>query len=128
MNDPINHFWKLCQEATIVWNKSADTKHYEPYFLKVLTHVKSNENYKEEFKNCFIEIVRNIDLAAWEIVLFCMRELQWKEVYDVVNEQIGISKTIGVKAIMESILQVFDEKWEDSDLFEYYRTNKHDER
>lgn len=121
MDNVLEKFWELSREATVVWNKHADIKKYEPYFLKILNYVKSNERYNEEFKRCFVDIVRNIDLASWEIVLFCMRELRWKEVYDVVNEQIDKSKSIGIKSIMESILKVFDDDWEDSDLYEYYR-------
>jgi len=120
MNDPVNKFWNLCKEASLEWEKTADTKLYEPFLLKVLNHIKSNTNFHEEFQECFIQIIKNPELAIWEIVMFCMRELKWEKVYNTLKEEHFQCMDIRKKHILEDILAVFDDDWENSDLFEYY--------
>lgn len=120
MTDPIKEFWDLCREASIAWEKTADTIIYEPYLLKILKHVKSNIEFREEFQNCFIQIIKKPEIAIWEIVMYCMRELRWEKVYKMAKEEHLSSDDIRNKNILESIMAVFDDDWEDSDLFKYY--------
>ena len=120
MTDPVKKFWDLCKQASMEWEKTADTKLYEPFLLEILNHVKSNSEFVEEFKKCFIQIIKKPEIAIWEIVMYCMRELRWDEIYNAAKEEHFHSDDIRNKDVLENILAVFDDDWEDSDLFEYY--------
>lgn len=120
MTDPINKFWHLCKKASREWEKTADTKLYEPFLLDILIHVKSNLQFSEEFQKGFIRIIKNPELAIWEIVMYCMRELRWEGVYKATKEEYFHCQDIRKKEVLENILAAFDDDWEDADLFEYY--------
>jgi hypothetical protein len=116
----VDKFWSLCEDATKSWEATPDTKKYEPSFLRILNFIKSNEDFHSEFKKGFIQIIRNPDLAIWEIVMFCMRDLKWREVYEVAHFEHSVSNDIRTKDALEKIMEVFEDEWEDADLFEYY--------
>ena len=117
---PIEEFWRLCRQAGHAWEESADTKYYEPFLLKILRHVTSYPDLRSEFAQCFIDIVHDTTPAIWEIVMYCMRELQWSEVYDAADHEYHSNQDLRVQAVMEDILAVYEDEWENSDLFEYY--------
>ncbi len=120
MSDPIKQFWDLCSQAKRVWETIPDTKKFEPFLLDILDHVKRHREFHEEFKRCFIQIIDDPTVAPWEVVMYGMRELKWKEVYDVAHEKYIESEDVRIKDVMKNIMAVFDNEWEDSDLYKYY--------
>lgn len=115
-----NQFWHLVLEASNAWEKYDNPKLYEPKYVDLLKFVKSKPDFKPHFVNYFIEIVNDPKKGVWEIVAFCMRELQWLEVQKKVFEIKKQSHDHRSIPIYDDILSVYNEDWEDSDLWSYY--------
>ncbi len=121
-NSIVDDFRALVDEAAFVWEWGGipDTNRYETAFIAVLNHVKANIEQRDTFIGLFIEALDNPSLMGWEIVMFCMRELKWKEVYDEVYTRCMQEPNWTIKRRMEQILEVYEDNWEDADLFRYY--------
>ena len=124
MRNEIKIFWKLCNKASLAWEESPDTKAYEASLMDILTHVKSFPEFEDEFIKCFVEIVNTPKLAVHEIVIYCMRELKWKSVYDAAYRIHCESLDIREKHIAEDILAVYENDWDNEDLWDYYSKGK----
>ena len=120
MSDIENKFWALCDEAGDVWERSADTKSYEPALLKILELVKNNKNSRGEFENLFADIVSRKRKAIFEIVVFCMRELRWHKVLECINNEIKTSSDYRNTHVLKQMKNVFQDDWDDKDLWNYY--------
>ena len=117
----INQFKKLCQKAKIIWDKNTfGVSELEPYLLDILFIVKNNIDCRKDFSDEFVKILTNYRYGPLEIVIFCMRELQWKEVKEAaLNIQLE-AEDPRVKISMQDVLNVYQTVWEDADLYEYY--------
>lgn len=118
-NDVLEQFWLLYNEAKVSSETILDTKKHEPFLLRILRHVKSNEEFKDEFKDSFIKIIKDPE-GTLEVVMYAMRDLKWKEVHDAALKEYTESDDIRTKAVLEDVLAVFEDEWDGSDLYEYY--------
>ena len=97
----------------------------EPFLVDVLNLAKSlPAEDREDLAQCFKEIVYNPAAGPWEIVQFCMRELQWPEVRQTVQEVYAKEKDLRTKRIMERILDVYNPYWEEAAFWNYYADRK----
>ena len=77
MNNTTNdQFWKLVAITQDVWNNTYGTNELEPYLLDILQFVKKHITEKDDLVKCFIILLKE-SCGPLEIVVFCMRELQW---------------------------------------------------
>ncbi|MGE7955220.1 hypothetical protein ACQKQA_01255 [Pseudomonas sp. NPDC089530] len=82
MSDVIEKFDTLCDEATAAFGEELDIS-YEMSLLRILKFVKENLGCKEDFI-CRFENILMSNNSPFEVVAFCMRELQWSEIKDFV--------------------------------------------
>jgi hypothetical protein len=123
MDETINKFWIFVHEANKTWEDIPDTRKFEPYLLRILQYVKGNKDYESQFKECFIQILNDDSIHAWEIVMYCMRDLRWEEVKEEVKKK-WKSGDIRTKAVMEDILEAYEPNWSASELYGYYSGDK----
>jgi hypothetical protein len=67
----------------------------------------------------FLSVIGN-ENEPWELVQFCMRELQWKEGKESITKLRDDSNDLRFVTVMNDILAVYEDKWEDEDLYIYY--------
>jgi len=74
-------FWTLAVNVTNQVSKTNDHRTVEPLLLEILNLVKANPQDRQFFVEAFITILH--DPRKWSnlIVPFCMRELQFQELY-----------------------------------------------
>ncbi|VVO34884.1 hypothetical protein [Pseudomonas fluorescens] len=120
MNDVIKEFDKLCDMAIAAFGEELDIS-YEMSLLKILEFVKKHPGYKENFIDRFKLILMSGE-SPFEVVAFCMRELQWPEIKKFVISKMNPSEDPRSEAL-RSTLTVYDELWPDADLYSYYSVN-----
>jgi len=127
MNDIIIQFRKLAKQSWDVLEANYyDCRKVEPYYVKVLEFVKEHPECRSAFIKEFMGILGSKGMP-WELIQFCMRELQWQEIKDAVllkmKEEIAGNHDWRIISVLSSILEVYEEEWEDSDLYLYYSKN-----
>ena len=118
MNE-IQQFWKLVEDSEKAWPDCPGTTDLEPYFLKVLELVKSAPTLQPEFARCFIEYLERAKYD-YQLLVFCMRELQWPEVRLATETTIHGCRDWRVIPLLSDVLRVYDAEWDDADLWNYY--------
>jgi len=121
MNEIMRKFDDLCLESQKVLDETYDTIQVEPSYLRLLSLLKNNPEFKSIFvvKLLFILDKNN---APWEIIQFCMRELQWNEIKQEIETRLRVAEDLRMVAILNHILEVYDKEWVDADLYKYYST------
>lgn len=118
-------FYELCMKAKNTWENSySGTSELEPDLLLILKFVKEHAEYKNEFIQGFQEIINGSNTAPLEIVIFCMRELQWQEIKDAAAERLLSHDDWRIKSAMQDIIDVYSPIWGNSDLYQYYSEEK----
>lgn len=121
MSDTHEEFIRLCDRVREKEALTCGVNEIEPELLKVLMFIKEHHSETEFFKNFILKIM--VDKSPYyphEIVVFCMRELQWSEVSRLAKLEKDKADDWRVIAIMDTILEVYDVEWEDADMYEYY--------
>lgn len=103
-------FWELCSEADEALQGVDDV---QPALRKVLELVESAPHARCELAQCFIELLRG--RGPWEVAYFCMRRLQWPEVYEAATEMFKGSADFRVKNVMAHIRAAYDSHQEEAD-------------
>ncbi len=118
MNE-IQRFRELVEDIQCAWPDCPSTTDTEPYLLKVLELVKSAPELQVEFTRYFVEY---LDRAKYDydLLVFCMRELQWPEVREAVKIKFDSSTDWRTKMLLRGVLEVYEDDWEDADLWNYY--------
>jgi len=120
MNDVIKEFDELCDIAIAAFGEELDIS-YEMSLLNILEFVKKHRCYKEDFRDKFKLILMSGD-SPFEVVAFCMRELQWSEIKEFVTSNMNPSEEPPSEAL-RSTLTAYDELWSDADFYSYYDVN-----
>ena len=121
MSEVTEQFKNLSRQAEEAWNAGMkDCYQLEPFLLNVLNFTKSLPEKRDELATCFCEIARDPYPGTWEIVQFCMRELQWPEVKQAVEEVYRKHRDPRMKRIMERILDVWGPAWDEAEFWDYY--------
>lgn len=98
----------------------------EPALVEVLEFVKSHPSCKQELVSVFAAmVVRGGGALAvpWELLPFCMHELRWAEVREVVRTALDDAireQDWRAIPIYSHYMDSFDDDWDDADLFQYY--------
>ncbi|WP_342308684.1 hypothetical protein WLF14_01040 [Pseudomonas fluorescens] len=117
MNDVIKEFDKLCDMAMAAFGEELDIT-YEMSLLNILEFVKKHPGCREDFIGGF-KLILMSGGSPFEVVAFCMRELQWPEIKEFVISNMNPSEDPRSEAL-RSTLTAYDERWPDADLYSYY--------
>lgn len=117
----MREFDMLCGVAMTAYDEESEIS-YETSLLMILNFVKCNLIYKKEFILKFENILMTSS-SPFEVVAFCMRELQWSEIKDFVISNMDPSQDPRSEAL-RGVLTAYDEFWPDADLYKYYDANK----
>jgi hypothetical protein len=96
------------------------THEYEGAFLSVLNYMKEHPMDEDAYKNHFIRMLSERALGPWELIAFCMRELQWPEVLKAARERLEKMRDPRIKSVMADVIEVYEPNWPDSVLYDYY--------
>jgi len=74
-----NKIWSLNAEAKQAWKDEGiiDGVILEPALLQILNYIKKNQHLKPELVVYFSRLINDGAVGPYEIIIFCMRELQW---------------------------------------------------
>lgn len=120
MKDVIKQFDMLCDVAMAAFGEELEIS-YEMSLLNILEFVKKYPDYKGDFIDRF-EIILTSRNSPFEVVAFCMRELQWPEIKEFVILKMNPSEDPRSESL-RSTLTAYDEFWPDADLYSYYGMN-----
>jgi hypothetical protein len=119
----IKEFYDLAKQAESILDSTYDCRKAEPLYVKILKLVKSHADLRQEFVGAFLAMLGGKD-GPWELIQFCMRELQWVEIKEALvnlrKAEINGSHDWRVISVLNDILAVYEPVWEDADLYEYY--------
>jgi len=118
-NTNLNTFWELVLVTQNAWNETYGVNEIEHHLLDILEFVKKYPGDKDNFIKGFVTLLQE-NRGPFEIVEFCMRELQWLEVKEATEQIQRKSRDIRVQNVMQRIIDVYSEKWNDADLYKYY--------
>ncbi|NWB95779.1 hypothetical protein HX882_07765 [Pseudomonas gingeri] len=113
----IDKFGAFCDLAEVAFWRQSE-KPYELALIDILNFVKRHPECREQFVEGFKSILSSND-SPFEVVAFCMRELQWKEFKDFSTSIMTASADPRDQAL-RSLLTAYDDVWPDADLYEYY--------
>ena len=116
----LKNFNTLCNNVKEKYDVSFGVNEIEDLLLIVLNYIKKNKNYKKEFTTCFIERIKRNYNFPLEVVIFCMRELQWPEIKEAAINEINKTNDCRIISRMNDILKVYQKDWGDSDMYQYY--------
>lgn len=117
-------FEELCQEAKNACNSDYSSDHFEPYFLRVLEHIRLHPELQTEITATLVQMLSDDDKGPWELIPFCMHELRWPEVHVAAQERLRNESDHRIKSIMAKVLESFSDGWSDADIYSYYRKPK----
>jgi hypothetical protein len=113
--------WEKCAAIQRRWEVTLQPREFEDALLDLLVYVKSYQDRRDDFVTAFSEIVASHREGPLEILVFCMRELQWPEIRSFAISKIEGSTDPRVRDVLADLLDVYEAEWEDSVLYEYYR-------
>ena len=119
----IDIFWAKCSAIREEYDKVYSASEIENLLVDFLEFLKDHFDEQAELEDCFIDLISDRTRGPYEIVVFCMRELQWPKVKEAVIERIESTDDPRIHSCMNDILAVYAKEWEDSDLFEYYSSD-----
>lgn len=118
----IDELIKQSKEAEEASDLFHSTFLYEPHLIKILYYIKSRIEYKDEFVEFFKKCIDIPELIFWEVIMYCMRDLQWEEIKEKIQTKLNSDFDLDLRyrRILEVILEAYEEDWEESDLWAYY--------
>lgn len=76
---------------------------------------------KGQLIECFVDLVCCYQSGSYEIVTFCMRELQWPEIKEEIISKLDRTEDEKTKSELQDMLTVYDKNWKDAELYGYYK-------
>ena len=120
MSNVKNSFKKMAMVTQKKWENTYGSEGIEPELLDILNFVKANLEKRNILSQCFIDIINDFRNGPLEIVIFSMRELKWCEVKNAALNRKKNNDDPRVWSAMDHVLAVYEDKWEDADLYKYY--------
>ena len=117
MKNIMRQFEQLTHEANEVLNKTFDCRKVEPIYIEILNLIKENPRYHNQFVTALLSILSS-GKAPWELIQFCMRELQWPEIKNSIFAELEGAKDWRVISVLNHILEVYESEWEDAIIYE----------
>ena len=95
----------MCKEVDEAICQGGDTR---SRLDEVLEYVASRPEHRDEFVECFRELVLG-EREPWEVVYWCMRRLKWPEVYEMARADLEGSNDRRAWNILHDILDAYSE-------------------
>ena len=111
---------KLCHDVQKKWEVTYGIDGIEDLLLVVLNFLKLHPENHSEFIDYFASRVTRDEQFPYEILVFCMRELQWLEIKEAAIAENAKTDDWRIISVMNEIIAVYESEWEDADLYEYY--------
>jgi hypothetical protein len=113
MEDVAKAFWTLHEELAQSINSNTTNAEIEAGLCKILEFIKQHEAARPLLSECLREMVRNTSYGevawmTWELVPFCMRELQWPEIREEIKLRLRASQDHSEKRILRHMLEPFE--------------------
>lgn len=113
-------FWELCSLANREYENTYSPNDIEHLLLEILVLVRTNSLYIDTWEECFQDLVNDGLKGPYEILIFCMRELRWDTVKNMLENRIQNTNDHRIISVMNQVLEVYNDEWNDSDLYHYY--------
>jgi len=94
----------------------ASTTELEPSFARLLDQIQAAPGCRDEVAALMIDDIRT-GPVPWELIAYLMFELRWPEVNRCADERLHSERDPRTKAVMAHILDAFDDRWEDADMY-----------
>jgi hypothetical protein len=120
MSNVYQKYLSLCKAVKAKEEVTYGVNEIEAELLEVLNFIKCNRDDHDNMKSFMIKIIEGKALYPLEIVIFCMRELQWKEVKKAAVSEIGKTDDWRIISAMNNVLAVYKSEWDDADMYQYY--------
>jgi hypothetical protein len=128
MQNEIDEFWRLYEQYYQICkdpNRSGSMEMHD-LLASILAFLRSSSlESREGLAKCFIELVEGLrDFHSkasytWDLIPFCMRELQWPEVKAAIDREIA-SNDLDVVSYLKKIRSAYEPVWINEDKFVYY--------
>lgn len=112
-------------------NEVCGTELYEQDFLDILDEIRRHPEKHSFFKDVLrklIDLGTVVDFIPVELIQFILRYFRWDDIKQYITNMKEQSREIRMVHVLGTILEVYDEFWEDYDLFDFYskreRNNK----
>ncbi|NOZ54344.1 MAG: hypothetical protein GXP08_14640 [Gammaproteobacteria bacterium] len=115
----IDDFQKMGRKAGAELDTKYSVSEVEPTFLEMLNTLKDYPQNKEQFISCILNMLDE-GIVPFEAIQFSMRALKWEEVKQGIIDRLEESEDPRVHSVMNELLAVFEDEWEDEDLYQYY--------
>lgn len=120
INNELTKFIGFCDAVKEKEKVTYGVNEIEKELLEVLNYIKINKSQEDAIKKFLIKIVKGVEVYPLEIIIFCMRELQWLEIKEVALVEKTKTHDWRIISSMNHILEVYEDEWENADMYEYY--------
>lgn len=119
MNNVFNTLRDLGEQAVVELESKYSVSEVESIFINILSLLKDNLDIRKQLSDCMLSMLDK-GTIPFEAIQFCMRELKWKEVKQGVVNRLEASDDLRVHSVMNKLLEVYGDEWEDEDLYQYF--------
>ena len=118
-----HEFLELYNSAIRFIYNELDLGKAEPYFSKLLIHIKEHPENKDFYIQFFSTVINNSKDDFADLISFCMHDLRWKEVYNAVErrlDQFKIPQLYNASRYLGGILDSYEDDWWGCEIYQYY--------
>jgi len=119
MINVIECFQELGKQAETELDQKYSVSEVEGIFLDMLNLIKENPQAHADFVSVIIDMLDEGNVP-YEAIQFCMRELKWMDVKQGIIERLKKSDDPRVHTVMNNLLSVYEDSWDDADFYKYY--------
>jgi len=109
----------LFDEAEAACRRSSSTTDFEPAFVRLLTFIRENPICHGAAERRFLDGLSSRPLSH-ELISFCMHSLRMGVIERAARSLIDPQDPRGWGPLSD-IVASFEDKWEDADMYDYYR-------
>lgn len=123
VSDPNAQIEALLAIANRACRDGAVTRGFEPIFVAALDFLQHHPACHAHARHLFITGLEEASLE-WELIAYCMHELQWPEVRTRAVELMAVARDWRARSLYSHIVQAFEDDWPDVILYERWRARR----
>ncbi len=113
-------FWRLIDVVEKMWRETYSLDELEPSLLDVLNFTKQHPHSRQVLEQCFIKLIQTPKGGALEVLEFCMHELRWPMVKQVLEEIVATTKDIRQRDALWRVPEAYSDAWDGTEYYKYY--------
>jgi hypothetical protein len=113
-------FWRLIDVVEKKQSETYSLDELEPSLLAVLNFSKKNSDSRQVLEECFIELIHKPKRGSLEVLVFCMHELRWPKIKQVIEEIVRNTKDIRKRDALWDIPEAYSDDWDGREYYKYY--------